>query len=64
MKRKKRKLSELPVRCCYTLHKCCVCKKPIIDGQHYFDGGVRRRIHIDCVSREDIFHSQRKNTRT
>lgn len=51
MNRKRNKMiSEYPVRTCYSLHECYVCRKNITIGDRYFDGGYRFRAHVQCCS--------------
>jgi hypothetical protein len=45
---KVRPLMQLPIRTCYTLHECCLCKGQITNGQQYHDGGYGRRAHVQC----------------
>jgi hypothetical protein len=40
---------EYPLRQCRTLHYCEACKKDILLGEMYYDGGYGRRVHEDCV---------------
>lgn len=42
---------EYRVRICLTLHTCQLCQMPIRYGDHYHDGGRRRRAHVECVRR-------------
>jgi hypothetical protein len=37
-----------PLRRCYTLHECAVCKKEIVCDEIYYDGGYGRRAHEMC----------------
>ena len=45
----KQKLSTKPVRCCQSMHECCVCMGTIRLGQFYYDGGFGRRAHVECI---------------
>ena len=38
-----------PVRHCRTLHTCRVCRERITIGDKYYDGGYKRRAHVDCA---------------
>ena len=38
-----------PLRTCRWSHECVICKRDIVDGQRYYDGGLDRRAHEDCV---------------
>jgi hypothetical protein len=40
-----------PRRHCVWLNTCRICKKDIISGQGYFDGGYGIRAHIKCVEK-------------
>jgi len=33
------------LRHCLSLHECALCGRPILLGQHYYDGGYGRRYH-------------------
>jgi hypothetical protein len=44
-------LKNKPLRVCQTLHECCLCTGQITLGQHYYDGGYRRRAHLNCVDK-------------
>ena len=44
--------TKYPIRTCYSLHHCEVCRKDITLGQRYFDGGYSRRAHVTCVTQE------------
>lgn len=44
-----RNWEKYPLRLCYSVHFCKICGFDIILGQHYFDGGYRRRAHKECV---------------
>ena len=46
---RKERFRRYPLRKCYTLHKCDVCKGDIILGSLYRDGGYGRRAHHTCV---------------
>jgi hypothetical protein len=37
------------IRTCNTLHRCMLCRAPILFGDQYYDGGYRRRAHKTCV---------------
>ena len=47
--RKKRRLTEYPLRVCYSMHHCCLCPQAITLGQYYYDGGYSRRAHLKCA---------------
>lgn len=42
-------LTKYPLRTCQTLHECCLCNLHIMFGQKYYDGGIRRRAHVQCA---------------
>lgn len=42
--------TKYPVRQCYTMHECRICRMPIIWGESYWDGGYGRRAHTICVA--------------
>lgn len=43
--------NEYPLRICRTLHECNICRKPIMCGEYYYDGGYSRRVHKDCYDK-------------
>ncbi len=47
--RKERRLRTYPVRTCYSLHYCELCRRNITYGEAYHDGGYGRRAHVSCV---------------
>lgn len=51
-KRLLEKLKSCPVRCCYSLHRCCLCKGDIRYPQLYHDNGWAYRAHVGCVNTE------------
>ena len=40
-----------PVRMCMTCHHCEICKRSIVIGETYYDGGYSRRAHVNCVDK-------------
>lgn len=38
-----------PLRNCKTMHSCCLCDRDITYGDDYYDGGLDKRAHYDCV---------------
>ena len=48
-KRTKEEWMRLPLRRCYTQHKCAICEELIYNGQDYHDGGYLNRAHESCV---------------
>ena len=54
MGKKIKKLTDYPIRKCYSMHDCCLCEETIALGQLYFDGGYGNRAHITCVADQDI----------
>lgn len=46
----RRAFTAYPIRTCRTLHECYICRKDIVLGQMYFDGGYGRRAHVDCTN--------------
>ena len=46
---KAKELHRYPLRVCKSLHHCTVCKKDIVSGQQYFDGGLNKRCHANCI---------------
>lgn len=44
-----RKILKKPIRTCYTMHECFLCKKTISCGERYYDGGYGKRAHYACI---------------
>jgi hypothetical protein len=36
-------------RICRYVHHCAICKKDIVAGEEYYDGGYSRRAHVECA---------------
>lgn len=43
------KLTMAPLRTCYSMHSCCLCNKPIKNGEKYYDVSLKVRAHENCV---------------
>lgn len=46
---------EYPLRTCSYLNECAICKKPILSGEQYYDGGYNLRVHKTCVDIEEAW---------
>ena len=46
--KKAKAYSEYPLRACLSLHFCRFCRRDIVMGETYFDGGYGRRSHEGC----------------
>jgi len=40
---------EYPLITCSSMNECTICKKPILLGDKYYDGGYNLRAHKRCV---------------
>ena len=50
----KKKITNKPIRRCYSLHDCYICKKQITFNEMYYDGGkTNRRAHVQCADNEE-----------
>lgn len=47
-------LREKKMRRSYSMHDCCLCGKLINATEQYYDGGINKRAHRECV--EGIQH--------
>lgn len=61
-KRKSKFWRDYPVRRCYTMHECSVCKKMIRNGESYYDMNGRRRAHIVCGIESDYKREEKALT--
>lgn len=56
--------TKYPLRVCQYLNSCRICKKSILNGQQYYDGGYGRRFHKECAQgcnhKDDMTTSQGK----
>lgn len=44
-----------PLRTCIWMDECRLCKKKIVSGEQYYDGGYGRRFHKRCVEASEEF---------
>ena len=57
--KKHKPYNEYPLRLCYTMHDCQICKGTILAGECYYDGGFGRRAHQECADK--LLGSEAKN---